>query len=639
MAGKIFINYRRSEDAGFAQALFGRLEQAFPREQLFMDVDNIEPGLDFVQVLHDQVAQCDVLIAIIGNHWVDVCDESGARRLDNPEDFVRIEIEAALKQDKRVIPVLVGLTQMPRSEQLPDTLKTLTRRHAVRLTHERFRTDAQGLIAGLQRALKSAESARGAQAQEEERKRQEAAAVRQQAEAEHLRREAETKRRAEEEERERKAEEQERQKEAAAVLSRQRADEERRARDAEVEQRAAEQRAFTAAKRADTVGAIDEFLRVYPTSQFAAEASALRATLLAREKAYEAVMRSNNPVELRAFLKRFRSGTVVEEVRGRLSRIEPELPQQTSRRAVVVGTVAAIGAAGIASAVVMIRRAPVPEETKPAPEETKPAPLPKPSVPASRLLHVLSGSTQPVEIVVFNRDGSRICTENSGGKEDTRLWDVSSGSLSFYSSAGPPQLWDAQSGSLVAMLSGHTESLNGARFSPDGSLIVTASNDQTAPIWDGRTGGFMIDLRHSAAVWSATFDTEGKVILTTSTDGQARDGVARVWTKAGMLLTTISVPAAEPYGRIGAIFNPGGDLVLTTFDKFAQLWKASTDGSVQSSGKPIATIGLSRRAPVPLFNSDGSRIVTVVEDTARLWEGRTGAPVATNVRPHWRRES
>jgi formylglycine-generating enzyme required for sulfatase activity len=154
---KIFINYRRGDDPSAAQALFGRLEQAFGPEQLFMDVDSIEPGLDFVRVLNDQVAQCDVLISIIGRNWVDACDERGARRLDNPDDFVRIEIETALQQDKRVIPVLVGQAQMPSADQLPDTMKPFARRNAVRLTHERFRTDTQALITALQRALKSAE--------------------------------------------------------------------------------------------------------------------------------------------------------------------------------------------------------------------------------------------------------------------------------------------------------------------------------------------------------------------------------------------------------------------------------------------------------------------------------------------------
>ena len=164
VAGKIFINYRRGDDAGFAQALFAHLMQVFSPDQLFMDVDNIEPGLDFVRVLDEQVAKSDVLITVIGKGWIDARDEAGSRRLDNPNDFVRIEIESALNQDKRVIPVLVGQAQMPRPEQLPETMKSLARRNAVRLTHERFRSDTQALIAALQRALKNAEEARKADA-------------------------------------------------------------------------------------------------------------------------------------------------------------------------------------------------------------------------------------------------------------------------------------------------------------------------------------------------------------------------------------------------------------------------------------------------------------------------------------------
>ena len=73
MAGNIFINYRRDDDAGFTQALYSRLEQAFPSESLFMDVDNIAPGLDFVQVLNEEVARCDVVIAVIGKNWLVGC--------------------------------------------------------------------------------------------------------------------------------------------------------------------------------------------------------------------------------------------------------------------------------------------------------------------------------------------------------------------------------------------------------------------------------------------------------------------------------------------------------------------------------------------------------------------------------------
>ena len=103
MAGKIFINYRRDDDPGFTQALFGRLEQAFSQERLFMDVDSVPAGIDFVHFLYEQVAQCDVLLAIIGKNWINARDSSNVRRLDDPDDFVRVEIESALERGVRLV--------------------------------------------------------------------------------------------------------------------------------------------------------------------------------------------------------------------------------------------------------------------------------------------------------------------------------------------------------------------------------------------------------------------------------------------------------------------------------------------------------------------------------------------------------
>jgi hypothetical protein len=107
MTGKIFLSYRREDEPGFALALFGRLEQSFPSERLFMDVEGgIAAGQDFVRVLEDEVSSCDVMLALIGSKWLTATDEMGRRRLDNPQDFVRIEIESAIRFGKRVIPVL-----------------------------------------------------------------------------------------------------------------------------------------------------------------------------------------------------------------------------------------------------------------------------------------------------------------------------------------------------------------------------------------------------------------------------------------------------------------------------------------------------------------------------------------------------
>jgi hypothetical protein len=150
VTAKIFINYRRGDDSGFAQALFIRLEQVFSHGDLFMDVDSIAPGEDFVQHLDSQIALCDVLLAIIGKGWADAVDGHGQRRLDDPDDFVRIEIASALRHGKRIIPILLHDARMPSADQLPEELHSLARRQAVRLTHERFRADTDGLIRALQ---------------------------------------------------------------------------------------------------------------------------------------------------------------------------------------------------------------------------------------------------------------------------------------------------------------------------------------------------------------------------------------------------------------------------------------------------------------------------------------------------------
>jgi hypothetical protein len=162
MTGKIFLCYRRKDAAaGFALALFNRLEQSFPAENLFMDVEGgIGAGQDFVRVLREQVSACDVMLALIGPDWLTATDEKGRLRLENPDDFVRIEVESALRLGKRVIPVLVQKAEMPRADALPESLKELARRNAVGLTQERFKADAQGLIKALEDVLAEAEAAR-----------------------------------------------------------------------------------------------------------------------------------------------------------------------------------------------------------------------------------------------------------------------------------------------------------------------------------------------------------------------------------------------------------------------------------------------------------------------------------------------
>ena len=143
---KIFISYRRDDAPGSTGRLYDRLADSFPREALFMDVDAMVPGVDFVRELDDAVQGCDVLLAVIGRHWLDAATPSGVRRLDDPEDFVRVEVQTALRQGIRVIPVLVDGAQMPAAEELPEPLRPLARRHAVEISHSRFASDADRLV-------------------------------------------------------------------------------------------------------------------------------------------------------------------------------------------------------------------------------------------------------------------------------------------------------------------------------------------------------------------------------------------------------------------------------------------------------------------------------------------------------------
>lgn len=144
--GSIFISYRREDSEGYAGWLYDRLSAHFKSEQVFMDVDNIEPGLDFVEVIENAVGSCDVLLAVIGRQWLTVADARGRRRLDNPEDFVRLEIAAALERAIRIIPVLVSGAAMPTSEDLPPALAKLARRNAIELTAQRWNHDIGRLI-------------------------------------------------------------------------------------------------------------------------------------------------------------------------------------------------------------------------------------------------------------------------------------------------------------------------------------------------------------------------------------------------------------------------------------------------------------------------------------------------------------
>jgi hypothetical protein len=142
----IFISYRREDSAGWTGRLAECLKEQFGESSIFMDLDGIEPGIDFTVVLHNALESCDVLLAMIGPEWITARDETGKPRLDDPADWVRTEIATALKRNTRVIPVLVGGAKVPTQHQLPDDLDPLAHRQAYELTDRRWKYDVAQLI-------------------------------------------------------------------------------------------------------------------------------------------------------------------------------------------------------------------------------------------------------------------------------------------------------------------------------------------------------------------------------------------------------------------------------------------------------------------------------------------------------------
>jgi hypothetical protein len=149
---RIFISYRREDTSAYAGRLYDRLSAEFP-DQVFMDIDTLEPGIDFVERIEDSVGSADVLVCVIGKGWTSAVDRDGHRRLDQPEDFVRLEVGTALRRNIRVIPVLVGGAPFPEPEELPDDLEGLRRRNGLIISDVEWRAGTQHLVEAIRHVL------------------------------------------------------------------------------------------------------------------------------------------------------------------------------------------------------------------------------------------------------------------------------------------------------------------------------------------------------------------------------------------------------------------------------------------------------------------------------------------------------
>ncbi|MBX7442936.1 MULTISPECIES: toll/interleukin-1 receptor domain-containing protein [unclassified Arthrobacter] len=145
-SGRIFISYRREETAYPAGWLYDRLADRYGGGQVFKDVDSIQLGDDFVEAITRAVGSCDVVLVLIGDEWTTIADDGGRRRLDDPDDFVRLEVQAALTRNVRVIPILVDGARMPRADELPGSIAKLVRRQALEFSPARFEFDTSRLF-------------------------------------------------------------------------------------------------------------------------------------------------------------------------------------------------------------------------------------------------------------------------------------------------------------------------------------------------------------------------------------------------------------------------------------------------------------------------------------------------------------
>ena len=147
---RVFVSYRREDTRHVAGRLADRLVERF---QVFMDMDTIEPGSDFTDVIQEAVNGCDVFLPVIGTRWTSVADEQGRRRLDDPGDWVASEIAIALQRKVPVIPVLVDGAEMPSRAELPEALSSLASRQAMIIRHESFPADVARLVSAIEKRI------------------------------------------------------------------------------------------------------------------------------------------------------------------------------------------------------------------------------------------------------------------------------------------------------------------------------------------------------------------------------------------------------------------------------------------------------------------------------------------------------
>src|SRR6478609_4648925 len=143
---KIFINYRREDTSGYSGRIFDSLSNEFGEDNIFIDVTKINTGTDYTVVITQALDKCNYFLILIGNTWLSCKDNSGNRRIDNPDDFVRKEISLAITKKIKIIPVLLEETSMPLAKEVPAGIQEMCKWQAIEIADSRWKYDTDKLI-------------------------------------------------------------------------------------------------------------------------------------------------------------------------------------------------------------------------------------------------------------------------------------------------------------------------------------------------------------------------------------------------------------------------------------------------------------------------------------------------------------
>jgi hypothetical protein len=149
---KVFISYRRDDSGGYSRAIYQHLVQQFGTNAVFMDLETLKPGRDFADEIKHTLAESRLMLVLIGKDWMGP-KADGTYRINDPKDFVRLEVALGLQQDILVIPILLANASMPNEAELPDDIKALLLHNAVQVTHPRFTADMEGVLSVTAEAL------------------------------------------------------------------------------------------------------------------------------------------------------------------------------------------------------------------------------------------------------------------------------------------------------------------------------------------------------------------------------------------------------------------------------------------------------------------------------------------------------